>query len=251
MLLVIGPQLEAKGVRPFDRVAAGHGDLLAVDALVHVGRRVRQFAQQGLDQQFALLVHAHLADAVVGDGDAPGISARHHDQVIFQRPILGRVVAHIDARVDITVPHFLEAAHVGGLAVAHEVVRYLGVGIAALGAHRGIAAHEAQLPRMAAAAPGELARRTSLALLLLDREAVRNALVDLHGVEGRHHHALGRGHRLTVGEVRPEEHAGAELPLVLREVDLLIVDVQEGIDVRMPMVMAMLQRGHGGLWQLG
>ncbi len=241
---VVGPQGEADDVALHD-VRGIHTLLAALAALVNDRRGEEHLTQARGHHQFTLVGDAEALDALQLELDVGRVAAGLADDVVLQRTVLGRIIADIGAGIDILVPHLLEAADAGGMAdgIAHEVVGGITVGLQALDAHGGQGPAEVQHPAMSAFAPQQRAVRQPLAGLLLD--AMPFGLTGGYGlrVVGLHQHALGRGQGLAQREVGPEPDVRVELSTVLREVDALLVGMEQGVQaVRMSVMRSVGRR---------
>ena len=113
----------------------------------------------------------------------------------------------------------------------------------ALDAHGGQGAAEVQHPAVPAFAPQQRAVRQPKAGFFLDAMTFGLAGGDGLRIIGLHQHALGCGQGLAQREVGPEPDVRVELPAVLREVDALLVGMEQGIQaVRMAIVWAVGRR---------
>ncbi len=241
---VVGPQGEADHVA-LHGVCGIHALLATLAALVDDRRGEEHLTQACGHHQFTLVGDTEALDALQLELDVGGVASGFADDIVLQCTVLGRVIADIGAGIDVLVPHLLEAADAGGMAggIAHEVVGGVTVGLQALDAHGGQRPAEVEHPAMSAFAPQQRAVRQTQAGLLLDAMPFGLAGADGLRVVGLHQHAFGRGQGLAQREVGPEPDVGVELPAVLREVDALLVGMEQGVQaVRMSVMRSVGRR---------
>ncbi len=199
--------------------------------LVHHRGGEQHVTEAGRHHELPLFGDPKLLNASELKLDIGRIASRFADDVVLQRAVLGRVVAHIGPGVHILVPNLLETADAGGVArgITQEVVGRIAMRIEAFDAHGGEGPAEVQHPTMAPFTPGQGTVGQALAGLLLD--AMPLGLAGGHGLRivRLHEHALGCGQRLSEREVGPEHDPGVELATVLGEVDALLISVQQFI----------------------
>ena len=220
-------QREAQTALLIDPVRGGDLHLTASDLLINVGGREAHLTKQGGEDELPLGVQPQTFDAVKGQGDVVRVASGVAQQVIFQGAVLRRVVAQVDAGIDVPVPDLLVAGHVHCLSVTKKEVGGSPMRMAALHAHTRRSTHRAHQPGMSALPPGQVTHRQATLDLLFDQDAFTLALCHTGRIEHGDDHALRRGHRLSVGKIKPVAHAITELTVVLHEFELLLVVVEQ------------------------
>ena len=197
-----------------------HRNPLAAQGLVQLGGLVGQLPALYIEDQVAFGVKPHAFSAFETHEDAPGVSSRRHDKVIFHVPLV-ETVDHVDAGVDLgeihpgILPHadlpfrLVAAKEIAGAAGQDALALDRGAGIGALQFHAqhkgrfgliglGPAQHgdgfrSGQVEVVAGGAGKELHRSVGLALVGLEVHG------DLQGTGGDP--GLGALHSFSTGRL--------------------------------------------------
>src|SRR5437588_2170156 len=101
---VIGGDLKADSVFPFEHVAASDFPSRAVDLLIDDGRTLKHLAPNGMKDEITLGIKGELVHALKGEPDGLWISTRRDDEVVLKLALVA-VVDEVHAGINILVLH--------------------------------------------------------------------------------------------------------------------------------------------------